>query len=1127
MKWSFVRLMTAGILLLSLGLAAVQPAQATSPLEVYTHFPSANPYAMLPGDSLTATVRVYKLGITDPAGQGAGISCTLYYSPVALFGGSWLSTATAAMSYAGDSGTSDLYSVTLPSQTVGLKELYYACTDGSYTGTTSSTKNKIVIDAASGGCVGANQTSNNLYWNGQFHDSFSTTYRDPAGPVATSTASITLHFRTCMENLTEAPKIRIWNLRAGSAATETLTFDRHELDASLGGVTFWKFDLPVPATSNIYYYYFSAVSGTSASFYRDDDPKFYGGGTGAVTTSEGEAQSNSYQITIYDADYTVPEWMQRATIYQIFPDRFRDGDPSNNTPAGTFSYNKDGGSISRSMFNGSNPNGDWNYTICDPRGLQGAGYNCAGYYGDNFYGGDLKGITEKIKAGYFDALGITVLYLNPIFEAPSNHKYDTSNYMRIDPAFGTLEDFQDLAREAEKHGMRLILDGVFNHTSSDSFYFDRYQRYDAAGNLTSTNTIGTDDNSGACEGGSSPFYSWFYFPDMGNPGKDGATNVVCLNGADDAGQTYEAWWGYSSLPKLQANSAAVRQLIWNNGLNSVGPYWVSQGASGWRFDVGDDVDAGLYAPANNYWEGFRAAVRNSSVTGKDDVIMLGEVWGDASAWLLGDEWDSVMNYRMRGTLLNWLFTGCSGNGCTGGVKFEDNDSNSGSSSGAIEYNNPSQFNARLLSMWEDYPPMAWKAMMNLEGSHDTNRVLFLLTQINNGSEAAALQRLKELYLFTFTYAGAPTVYYGNEVALNHSGVWSGTKYEDDPYNRAPFPWLDAGGSSYVPDTTSMQPFVRQMASIRNSYRALQDGDVQHGMVIDDANKIYGYGRTYGDQTALVLLNRDGSAHAVTLSNLTAAPYNLATGTVMLDALNGATATVSAAGTLTVSVNPTWGAVLLENDLIDTPAASTLTVEHQASSTVTLSWPQVSRDTLGERETVTIYTLHRGAASGFMPSAGNQIATLTAPAFGSDGGLLTFTDPTPANASVGYKVCALNAAGKQSCSTLKASNTLPVAQPDVYTLSTGNTLTVPATLGVRINDSDADGDPLAIAVLTQPAHGTLTLSPDGSFIYTCTSLNAVQDTFTYSLTDGFDTVSATVTLNIASRSRLYLPLVISQ
>ncbi|MFZ5919780.1 MAG: C25 family cysteine peptidase [Chloroflexota bacterium] len=943
------------------------------------------------GSSFDVYVQVYKAGVTEPAGQGVNITCTLHWAPVPYFGGTWGTATDTPMTYNTDIGNNDEYKGTI-TPSVGLHEFTVYCTD-----TTDSTEywqgagnGKLVVDAASGTCNGASQSNNEVYWNGLLHDSFSTDYRNPTGPVTTG-ATVTLRFRTCMDDLSSVPAVRLWNDRTNTETIADLTFDGHASDATLGGVTFWKYDLAVGADTNIFYYVFKATDGTATAFYRDDDPKFYGGGYGAAESNQTTAYNNSYQLTVYDSAFTVPEWFQRGVVYQIFPDRFRDGDPSNDPAAGRFFYDQSGGTVVRSGGT------DWNTAVCDPRSAA-----CPGVYSQNFYGGDLAGITGKINAGYFDQLGVSVLYLNPIFRSPSNHKYDTADYLTIDPDFGSLSDFQALAAAAEAHNIKLVLDGVFNHTSSDSTYFDMYSRYDSSGALTSPGGIGADDNSGACEAGASPYYGWYYFPAGSNPSPD-----QCANGAGDALQTYEAWYGYSSLPKLQANSAAVRNLIWDNGSSSVGPYWIGQGASGWRFDVGGDVDPGLANdPSNDYWEGFRSATRAVDASS----ITLGEEWGDASAWLLGSEWDSVMNYRYRSAVLSWLFTGCSGDGCAGGTVFEDNDSNSGSSSGSIAYISPSQFNARLRSIQEDYPPAAWKAMMNLGGSHDTNRLRFLLKKINNDNDPAAVQRMKELWLFAFTYAGAPTLYYGDEMGLSQDGVFSGGKYEDDPYNRAPFPWDDTPGDFSA--DTALQDFVRQMSSIRNSYRALQDGDAQHGLVIDDANKIYGFARTNASQTAIILLNRDGVSHSVTLNGLDAAPYNLTNGTVLLNVIDGGTYTVTS-GAVTVSVNPTWGVVLLEQDKIETPAAPASPAAQFDASGVTLAWDLVSMDTGGGREVPTSYTVHRSAASPFTPDESNRIATVNPPAYGAADARLSYTDNT-ASGTEAYAVCAVNAGGKSSC-----------------------------------------------------------------------------------------------------------------
>lgn len=871
----------------------------------------------------------------------------------------------------------------------------------------------------SGLCAGAARGDNDVFYAGLFHDSFAPAYRDPPGPLPADQGTLTLRLRTCADDV-QAVTLRVWDDRRDQEQLYPLLADGAANDALAGPVSFWRVELPIPSEPTILYYSFRASDGAAMAYYRDDDPQFLGGGFGVAEASQAVAEANSYQITVFNPSFATPEWMQRAVIYQIFPDRFRDGDASNNPPAGSFSYGRAEGAIVRSNA----PAGQWNYPVCDPRERQGDGFNCRDYYGDNFYGGDLLGITQKLEDGYFSSLGVTLLYLNPIFRAPSNHKYDTANFMEIDPAFGTLADFQAMVAAANARGIRVMLDGVFNHTSSDSPYFDRYGRYAADATLNNP-AGGSFDGSGACEAVSSPYRAWFYFEgDPGttifNPGSDNGAIVRCADASGNFSLAYEAWYGYSSLPKLRSNLPAVRAYFYGHA-DAVGPYWTRMGASAWRFDVGADIDPGLTRdPGNDYWEGFRAAVRDPALSGRSDTVLLGEEWGDGSPWLLGDEWDSVMNYRFRSAMLGWLFSGCSGLGCSGGARFQENDSNDSSSSGAIFSLSPSQFNARLRAIHEDYPPNAFRAMMNLAGSHDTQRLRFLLKKINNDNDAAARQRMKEWWLFAFSYPGAPTLYYGDEIGLSHDGVWDGAQFQDDPYNRAPFPWPDALGEAYVPDTDDLLPFARHMASVRHSYRALQDGAVQHGLVLDDAQGLYGFARTNGTQTALVLLNRSGAARSASFSDLNAAPYNLANGTLLVDAISGASYTVNA-GAVTVSVTPTWGAVLLEQAKLDRPAAPD-PVAMANDQDVSLTWPLVRSDSLGEPEVITSYRIYRGAP-GFTPSAASLLATVANPAFGGDP---RYTDAGAAANDYAYIVQACNAAGQ--CSTSRA---LSLAQGSVY------------------------------------------------------------------------------------------------
>ena len=224
--------------------------------------------------------------------------------------------------------------------------------------------------------------------------------------------------------------------------------------------------------------------------------------------------------------------------------------------------------------------------------------------------------------------------------------------------------------------------------------------------------------------------------------------------------------------------------------------------------------------------------------------------------------------------------------------------------------------------------------------------------------------------------------------LTHDAVWDGTRWQDDPYNRAPYPWPDASGSSYSADTTLLA-FARKMASIRWSYRALQDGDVQHGLIIDDANQLYGFARTTGSQTALIALNRSGTPHTATFSGLTAAPYNLSNGTVLYDAIEGITYTVSG-GAVNVPVNPTWGVVLLEQTKIETPAAVSNIGATVNGSDMVVRWSPVVKDTLGDREVITAYQIHRSSNVSFTPDAGTLIATVTPANFGAASEIYTDT-----------------------------------------------------------------------------------------------------------------------------------------
>jgi len=739
---------------------------------------------------------------------------------------------------------------------------------------------------------------NEVWWDFLGHDSRDTLYRTPGGPVTTGTEVI-LRLRAAQGDLTEA-KLRLYNDRTNVQSILPMS-----IAYSDGTYDWWEVTVPASAQPTVWWYRFIAIDGTDTDFYEDDAARTMGWGQ-----AFDESEDFSYQLTVYTPDFETPEWIKNAIVYQVFPDRFRDGDPTNNKPAGTFFYGEEGGTVYRSDTE------EWNTYICDPR----ADTNdpCEGSYSKNFYGGDLEGLEAKLD--YLDDLGVTAIYLNPIFESPSNHGYDTTDYMTINSMFGSESDFLNLANELEARDMRLILDGVFNHVSSDSIYFDRYSLYDEVG---------------ACESNTSPYRNWFYFTDV----TPGTGPCMSSTGVANAA-TYVSWWGYDSLPKLNSTNPGVRALIWDNTdpYDTVGGNWMGN-ADGWRLDVGADVDPGTTGdPTNDYWEGFRETVKEVN----DEAYITGEEWGIANSWLLGGEWDAVMNYQFSSAVLSlWRDS-----------TFTDNDHNAGSSAGPLAPLSMSQFDDRILNLQERYAPQALYAMMNLFGSHDTNRALFMLDEntstldpsgylIPDYNWTPAINKLKGAVLVQMTMPGAPTIYYGDEIGLvgpvakDGSGVW-----QDDPYNRQPYPWLDESGTPYYTHLQNpiqrddLSTYYAMLTAARNSHSALRTGDYRT-LLVDDNQKLYAYGRNLpGEDSAVALINRDSTPHMVDIDVLGYLPI----GTAYEDVRTGATYVVNGEGKLPeVSVLANNGTVLVRtNDQIAPPESVVLNAVTNGVD-VQLSW----------------------------------------------------------------------------------------------------------------------------------------------------------------------------------------------
>ena len=341
----------------------------------------------------------------------------------------------------------------------------------------------------------------------------------------------------------------------------------------------WSINFKSPTLPTLLFYHFE--------FFIDNTSYFYGnnylalGGVGEIYTKN----PIDYQITLYYSDNESPNWFKYGIAYQIFPDRFFNGNKNfeiNSPKENSFIY------------------GSWNDL---PMYIKNSDTSIARW---DFFGGNLKGIIEK--ANYLKSLNINTIYLNPIFEATSNHRYDTSNYLNIDPVLGTYEDFKELVKEYRKRDISIILDGVFNHTGKNSLYFKE-----------------------AIKSKDSPFFSWYNF----------------RNYPDE----YESWWGFPELPCVNELEPSFFKFIIEDEYSVIN-HWMSIGVKGWRLDVADELPS-------YFIERFKYKCKELN----PDSVLMGEVWEDASnkisygqrrEYFNGKQLDSVMNYPLRTYLLNFF-----------------------------------------------------------------------------------------------------------------------------------------------------------------------------------------------------------------------------------------------------------------------------------------------------------------------------------------------------------------------------------------------------------------------------------------------------------------------------------------
>ncbi len=418
-----------------------------------------------------------------------------------------------------------------------------------------------------------------------------------------------------------------------------------------------------------------------------------------------ERQSGDrFVLLLHEPDFKTPSWFEGRVMYHVFVDRFFRG-------KGTVEQRSD-----------VIMNEDWENGI--PQYPAKNGDKLAN---NMFFGGNLWGIAEKID--YLKSLGVGVLYLSPIFRAYSNHKYDTGDYLEIDGMFGGEAAFQHLLKEAEKADIKVILDGVFNHTGDNSRYFDRYGEYGGIG---------------AYADPESPYRDWYRFKRYP--------------------EEYETWWGIQILPKLNHQTDTCREFLAGKG--GVGEKYVKMGIGGWRLDVADEL-------SDDFLDEFRSTVKAAS---DQNAIIIGEVWENAAVkvaygkrrrYFQGKQLDSVMNYPLRNGILAFLLDG------------------------DAEF-----LGDTLKEIYATYPRSVCNSLMNLLGTHDTERILTVLGEgnarngdesndvlarkrLDEGSYERGIRLLKIAAAIQFTVYGVPSVFYGDEAGLEGY---------HDPFCRRPYPW---------------------------------------------------------------------------------------------------------------------------------------------------------------------------------------------------------------------------------------------------------------------------------------------------------------------------------------------------
>lgn len=514
-------------------------------------------------------------------------------------------------------------------------------------------------------------------------DSKKTIHKDPFGTlIPGQRCTLNIHIPTTVQATAVTCHISADDGHSQETAALTKQETRGAYDIFRGSFTL--------SSPGLYFYHFQIqdITGSFRLFKQGDDTNMEAG--------------DLWQVSCIPQDFTTPDWAKGAVIYQVFPDRFF----------------KSGSCDLAGKLTPYTLHENWSEEVHWQPTAEGLVLN------NDFYGGNFRGITEKMD--YIASLGTTILYLNPICKSFSSHRYDTGDYKTPDPMLGTKEEFTALCEAAHQRGIRVVLDGVFSHTGSNSLYFDKE---------------GTFGGNGAYCRKDSPYFSWYTFRNYPN--------------------TYESWWDFDTLPTVKKMDPSFVEYI-ITGENSVVAHWLRLGADGYRLDVADELP-------NEFLYLLKQRIR----TVKPDALLMGEVWEDASnkmaygirkRYFTDGVLDSAMNYPFRTAILNFL-------------RQQDDGSAVKTTVMTIAENYPPQVlacNMNLLGT-HDTPRILTALVDDFEGPREVAAKRFL----SPAQRTTALERLRMASFLQFTLPGAPSIYYGDE---------TGMEGHKDPFNRRTYPW---------------------------------------------------------------------------------------------------------------------------------------------------------------------------------------------------------------------------------------------------------------------------------------------------------------------------------------------------